>query len=529
MNKSRLDHWIRILIICLAVGILLCALLLILLGWSKEEPAPKPRPEAAEAGLTTSEELQPDISKLFIPYGEASLTDTLGQPVRLEAYQGRPLVIYFWSSWCKDCTAYTDRLPQVAQAVEEAGGQFVMACRTGIRGETVDSATAYLKEQKLALPDLYDENAELYTALGLKQVPSLAFFSAEGVLMNAVSLPIDPTEAAARTRYAAGETQAQTWAFTIQRLMNEQGGVCARYGTDALGQVISQGAYLSETQGIVMEYAAMVKDKVAFDKAFGFARIALQKSGLFAWQQENGQAGEVNATLDDLRILRALLMAEEAWGGYEAAIQELSWALLDKVTEDDTLRDFAQLEGEGRSAELTLCYIDVSTLQALAKLDSRWEPVLESARQVLTGGVISDDFPLYVPRYSYEKGEYDGDELHTAEALVTIKHLVESGLAEDGTLDFLEKWVSSGPVYARYDLKGRPLEGYQFESTAVYALLAQIGSAAGRKDMALEALRRMEKQRQWDPGSLAGSYGKGQTVYTFDTLEALMAWESLKE
>ena len=75
------------------------------------------------------------------------------------------------------------------------------------------------------------------------------------------------------------------------------------------------------------------------------------------------------------------------------------------------------------------------------------------------------------------------------------------------------------------------MEGYQYESTAVYALTAMIGDTLGDAGLRGWALKKMEKSRIQDCSRVYnGAFGNedGSGIVSFDQLMPLSAYAALE-
>ncbi len=80
-----------------AIGISVAlAVMLLIIGVAQRDDAP--------AGGPRSNQLAPDFA----------LTSFDGQPIRLAAFRGMPVVLNFWASWCPPCRAEAPVLRNVA-------------------------------------------------------------------------------------------------------------------------------------------------------------------------------------------------------------------------------------------------------------------------------------------------------------------------------------------------------------------------------------------------------------------------------
>ena len=275
-------------------------------------------------------------------------------------------------------------------------------------------------------------------------------------------------------------------------------------------------------------YALIREDRALFDQTLAFVQTDMLKSGLAAWYVGEGKAGAVNASLDDLRIIQALRGAAEKWGEgpYAPLAEEMGRALLNRcVNAQGGLVDWAELDGQGQAHTISLCYLDLACLRALAQEDAAFAPVLANAEQVLQGGRISDVFPLYYAGYDYEAAAYSQSDLNTAEALYTLWNLSRAdALPEDAWL-WLRERIETGTLAARYHVDGTAVKGFEYHSTAVWGLAALIAGETGDEAAFEKALRRMDRMFVLDAGDARfGAYAqKGAAAHAFDQLIPLLA------
>jgi len=520
----RRGYWILLAGLLLMIALLLAGMVYIGSLLLQEE-APKATPvPAATPALLTSRDFEPDRSVLFTVM-EGTLEDEMGTAVELSSMRVRPTVLIFWSSWCEDCKAYLqqDFLP-AAQSARSRGALVRLVCREGVRGDTREAAEEALQRIGLNEQTLMDEDAALYKSLGLKWVPSIAVLDESGQVMYTAKQMPDAAALSAILTYAENPA-AQTLRFLEGKLTAASGAVVSGYKV-AEGNVIHGRTFLSESQSLMMLAAAQMGDQESFDRSLR-ALNAMTVDGLTAWRLADGELADVNASLDDLRIIEALALADARWGMYAYDAKSRAEALYDRCVRDGLMRDYASLEKDSVARTATLCYMDVAAMQAAAAYDPRWQAAAEQAAKLLSdpASLVSGQLPLYYARYDMETGTYEGDELQMNEACVAVLNAVRAGVAFPATLDWLESALASGPVYARYGVDGKVVPGYAYESNATYSLLVQIGTASGRMDMARMALERMERRRSFDP-VMPGGYGEASPTehFTFDELEAVLAW-----
>lgn len=471
----------------------------------------------------TQRPAKPALYEVF----DGALTSESGEQAMLVSMRGTPTLLLFWSSWCDDCKGFLqDGLDRTFAEARESGMRACLVCREGRNGETWESALECLRKLDIKEETMMDEGSRVYEDMGLQAVPSIAILDESGRLIAASTHVTDSEEIRAMIDLAATGAQAQSEAFLRDALMDASGAVCSAYRAEE-NQVVRGTNVLSETQGLMMLYAVKANDQTLFDRLFGYVRDEMTVSGLTRWRVTPGETANVNASLDDLRILEALLLAEETWGGYRSDLSYRESALYRLAVRDGYMCDYVEFDSWESSETVTLCYLDVAAMEELAAVYPKWELPASNARKILENGAISDAFPLSYPRFSLETGQYEGDRLQMNEALVTLYHMAKAGMDCGAALDWIETQMEQGAVYAVYTSNGDVEKGYEYESVATYALIVQTALICERDELARTALAKMEEKRCFS-SPLAGDYGSVEDAehYTFDLMHALLAWQA---
>jgi len=101
------------------------------------------------------------------------------QPVNLDAYAGRPVVLNLWASWCPPCRREMPVFQQAQAAFPDIA--FVMVNQ----GESAQQARAFLARERLAFNDvLLDPASQAMRAMGSRGLPTTLFFDAQGRLVH---------------------------------------------------------------------------------------------------------------------------------------------------------------------------------------------------------------------------------------------------------------------------------------------------------------------------------------------------------
>jgi thiol-disulfide isomerase/thioredoxin len=106
-----------------------------------------------------------------------ALTDLAGQPVALARFQGRPVALNLWATWCPPCRREMPVLRDAQRARADVDFVFVN------QGETATTVRAFLARQQLPLRNvLLDPAGSASRQLGQRGLPSTLFFDAHGRL-----------------------------------------------------------------------------------------------------------------------------------------------------------------------------------------------------------------------------------------------------------------------------------------------------------------------------------------------------------
>lgn len=316
--------------------------------------------------------------------------------------------------------------------------------------------------------------------------------------------------------------------FVCENMIDAEGGVNITLNDEGS----SSDTVLSESQGIMIEYANIKENKNLFNSTLNYIDKYMKNDSLISWKVENGEASRVNAAIDDLRVYDALYNGVEKFGVNEKELKKYSNLIYRYNVENNNLVDCYDFANNQKSQRLTLCYGDFNALGELWSENWRFKKVYNNTLDIVKNGYIGDDFPLYYSWYNYETGQYEKDDMNTSEALVTILHLAEIGEAKDETIGWLKKQVKKGTLYGRYTVEGKVLESYEYESTAAYALAALIGKEVNDSELIDDAVMKMERMRIDDTESkYYGAFGNpdGSGIYSFDQCMALLAYAELEE
>ena len=444
--------------------------------------------------------------------------------------RGKKRVLLFWGSWCPYCDRVLQHAGEFERVLEEyASYELILIDKldTG-KGESIEKAEAFLVQSGIRFECLYDAGLRAYDAYGLKLIPTVLVLDEDGYLR---AMTVEPLESGEALRALLSDAEsggaAATERFVRENMIGEDGGVYTTYA-DQNGDPPTGKDVLSESQGLVMEYALLTDDRQWFDQSYRYAKEKLRRDGVFCWYvTRDGKQADANALIDDLRIYRALRLADERWGGYAAEARALAKAIEGHNVTRGHLAGFYDFKQKRAGKTLPLFSLDLQALRMLAEDAQGFAALADEAEAILSGGYIGDAFALYYSSYDVGTKRYSQDSLNTSEALITLLHAVRAGVAKQESLDWLAERVARGTLAARYDVDGQPVQGFNYDSTAAYAIAALIGAEAGDARLYTNARNRMEKYHVTAQSALCGSFSDradGSDIIAFDQLLPLLVY-----
>lgn len=175
MVFTRLHRKIGMLTVFRRISYL--AILLLAIGWTVLS-----RPSAGAAGRTSSERIP--AAQVGFAAPSFTLTGLDGQAVRLSDYQGKPVMLNFWASWCRPCRSEMPAIQQTYQAYQSRG--LVVLEVNASYQDTPAAMRAFLGSLAYSYPILLDESGEVNRLYGVSALPTTFFISRDGTIQDVV-------------------------------------------------------------------------------------------------------------------------------------------------------------------------------------------------------------------------------------------------------------------------------------------------------------------------------------------------------
>ena len=136
--------------------------------------------ELVEENVAESEEVE-DESNYTKAY-DFTVYDENNNAYKLSDFEGKPVVLNFWASWCGPCKS---EMPDFEAAYQTYGEniQFLMVNMTDGYQETVSSAKNFIQATGYTFPVFYDSDTEAARAYSVYSIPTTYFIDSDGYII----------------------------------------------------------------------------------------------------------------------------------------------------------------------------------------------------------------------------------------------------------------------------------------------------------------------------------------------------------
>jgi peroxiredoxin len=128
------------------------------------------------------------------PAPDFELKDLKGAPFRLSTFKGqKPVLIYFWATWCPYCIQAKPMIVRVQQKMGEKEMQ-IFGINVG-EGDTLDKLRRYQEGHPVNWPILYDDGGQVSRAYRVQGIPLFVLVDKDGsIVYRGNDVPENPSK-----------------------------------------------------------------------------------------------------------------------------------------------------------------------------------------------------------------------------------------------------------------------------------------------------------------------------------------------
>ncbi|GEO67893.1 hypothetical protein FD37_GL001547 [Levilactobacillus spicheri DSM 15429] len=332
------------------------------------------------------------------------------------------------------------------------------------------------------------------------------------------------------TNHTARDQQRQRQVATfVQSKLSSQQGIYTNYLDTATRKTGTATGHelLSESAGMWLLYLAQQRRFKAFRTFYQATVTTFGDHGQFSYRYDprSKKRFAVNATLDDLRIIRALNVYDALSGThrYRQTAADHFAALKEGVLKKGRVYDYYDPATKTAAKTSSLAYLDFKTLRFYERGTKAGRAAYREQLKVVNGGYLGDVFPLYAASFNWQTLAYATKNLNTSEALETLLHLAEIGQLRAASKGWLRQQVRHHQLYNGYTTAGSASDLGQ--SAANYALAAMIFATIGDRANYHRAMAWVWQDQVTQASPLKGGLGDAKTrqSYSYTNLTALNA------
>jgi thiol-disulfide isomerase/thioredoxin len=108
-----------------------------------------------------------------------TLEDLAGQPIKLSRWQGHPLIVDFWATWCPPCRKEIPELNAIYKKYRSQGLVVLGLSVDKVQGDGVKSVRPFAHEFKITYPILMADDS-VVDATDVDNLPTNLFFNRKG-------------------------------------------------------------------------------------------------------------------------------------------------------------------------------------------------------------------------------------------------------------------------------------------------------------------------------------------------------------
>ena len=167
-EQERTSRWPMVLVLVAIVAVLA------FIAWDQRPWASSDVDPGGLGMLTTDTPNRGDEAPNF------ALENEEGERFTLASFEGRPVFLNFWATWCSFCK---EEMPDMQKVQDQFGDDLVVI---GVNaGDSVDDGEGFVRQAGITYLRLYDLNLEITDGYRVQAMPTSYFISADGTIADA--------------------------------------------------------------------------------------------------------------------------------------------------------------------------------------------------------------------------------------------------------------------------------------------------------------------------------------------------------
>lgn len=111
-----------------------------------------------------------------------TMQDANGNEVLLSSFEGKPVVLNFWTSWCSYCKA---EMPYFEEAYKQYGNQVQFIMLNAVKSEkNSEDGKNFIKNSAYTFPVFYDTDGKAMTSYAIRGFPATIFIDKDGKIVE---------------------------------------------------------------------------------------------------------------------------------------------------------------------------------------------------------------------------------------------------------------------------------------------------------------------------------------------------------
>jgi peroxiredoxin len=131
---------------------------------------------------SSSHTLPPIGSKIGNLAPGFNLVDMNGKSVSLADYDGKPVLVNFWATWCSPCRG---EMPYLQQIYDDFSDDGLIMLAIDMQ-ESPEKVKEFYSVYNLSMPALLDTSGKVSDDYGITSIPTTFFIDSEGIIQQKV-------------------------------------------------------------------------------------------------------------------------------------------------------------------------------------------------------------------------------------------------------------------------------------------------------------------------------------------------------